>query len=127
MGLRRTPRGRSDCAGIVQVKLKLKPGETKRADFIIGQCADRAEILELRKELSAEILDAWCDTAAKIERERANAFKIDVGNPLYNGLFNTFLKKQLYTYLINKSGFRDNLQVDIALALVDSQVEKRIW
>lgn len=48
-------------------------------------------------------------------------FTVDVGNKNYNGLMNIFVKKQLYSYLINKSGFRDNLQVDNAICLFDYQ------
>ena len=110
-----------DCAGIVQVKLKLQPGETKRADFVIGQCSGKEDVLQFKQTLSPELLEQWCEEAAQVEAARAEAFSIDVGSEHYNGLFNIFLKKQLYNYLINKSGFRDNLQVDMALAMVDSE------
>lgn len=109
-----------DCAGIVQVKLSIPPHSRARADFVLGQTANLEEIITLRESLSPAKLDAWCECARQIEADRANAFKVDVGHPLYNGLFNIFLKKQLYTYLINKSGFRDNLQTDIALAMADT-------
>ncbi len=108
-----------DCAGIVQVKLSIPPHKTARADYVLGQTANLEEIKTLRESLCPAKLDEWCETARKIEADRANAFKVDVGHALYNGLFNIFLKKQLYTYLINKSGFRDNLQTDIALAMAD--------
>lgn len=111
----------ADCAGVVQVKLELAPGETGRADFLIGQCSGKEAILELKQGLSPAVLDAWCDEAAAVEAERGGAWTIDVGHELYNGLFNIFLKKQLYNYLINKSGFRDNLQVDMALAMADPE------
>jgi len=110
-----------DCAGILQVKLELAPGETKRADFLIGQCSGPDEVLALRKKVSPEQLDAWCDEAKACEDKRGDAWTIDVGSEHYNGLFNIFLKKQLYNYLINKSGFRDNLQVDMALAMADPE------
>ncbi len=108
-----------DCAGIVQVKLEIPARGTVRADFVLGQAADPKEVAALRSDLSPDVLDAWCEEARQVEAERAAAFRIDVGHPLYNGLFNIFLKKQLYNYLINKSGFRDNLQVDMALAMAD--------
>lgn len=109
-----------DCAGIVQVKMEIPPGETRRADFVLGHCAGKEEVLELRETLSPEQLDAWCAEAGSVERARRETFSVDVGHGLYNGLFNLFLKKQLYNYLINKSGFRDNLQVDMALAMADT-------
>jgi cellobiose phosphorylase len=108
-----------DCAGVVQVKLVIPPHGTVRADFLLGQASSVDEVAAFTDGLTPETLDRWCDEAADVEHERASAFKIDIGNELYNGLFNIFLKKQLYTYLINKSGFRDNLQTDIALAMAD--------
>jgi cellobiose phosphorylase len=108
-----------DCAGIVQVKLTLPPHSSARADFVLGQAADVAEVKLFRDSLSPEILDRWCDEAAAVEARRAESFQIDIGHELYNGLFNIFVKKHLTNYLINKSGFRDNLQTDIALALAD--------
>lgn len=110
-----------DCAGIVQVKLTLAPGETRRADFLIGQCASKEEVLDLRQKVTPEKLDQWCAEAKEVEDKRGDVWKIDVGHGLYNGLFNIFLKKQLYNYLINKSGFRDNLQVDMALAMAEPE------
>jgi cellobiose phosphorylase len=111
-----------DCAGIVQVKLRIPAGATARADFILGQAANVEEVKILRSEISPEALDAACERARAIEARRAAAFRIDVGHPLHNGLFNIFLKKQLHNYLINKSGFRDNLQTDMALAMADYPV-----
>ncbi len=108
-----------DCAATVQVKLTIPAGQTVRADFILGQAASLQEVAEFKKTLSPEQLDTWCEEARVVEEKRANSFKIDVGNAHYNGLFNIFIKKQLYNYLINKSGFRDNLQTDIALAMAD--------
>lgn len=110
-----------DCAATVQVKLSIAPGETRRADFVLGQCENAEEVVELRKTLSPANLDAWCEQARQIEHSRMNTFSVDVHHPLYNGLFNVFLKKQLYNYLINKSGFRDNLQIDMALAMADPE------
>lgn len=108
-----------DCAGVVQVKLTIPPHGSARADFVLGQAASVEEVAAFRKTLSPETLDRWCEEAREVESRRAAAFSIDIGHEGYNGLFNIFLKKQLYNYLINKSGFRDNLQTDIALALAD--------
>jgi len=108
-----------DCAGIIQVRLVIPPHGAARADFVLGQTADLAEIVEFRKQLSPEVLDRWCEEAAAVEAKRAESFRVDLGNEIYNGIFNIFIKKQLTNYLINKSGFRDNLQTDIALALAD--------
>jgi len=108
-----------DCAGIVQVKLVIPPHGSARADFLLGQAASVAEIAKFRKDLSPALLDRWCDEAADVEARRAASFTVDLGHEIYDGLFNIFIKKQLTDYLINKSGFRDNLQTDIALAIAD--------
>jgi hypothetical protein len=108
-----------DCAGIVQVKLTIPPHGTARVDFVLGQTGDLAEALAFKATLTPALLDQWCDEAAAIEACRASSFTIRLGHELYDGLYNVFIKKQLYNYLINKSGFRDNLQTDIALAIAD--------
>lgn len=110
-----------DCAGIVQVKLTIPAGETRRADFVLGQAASTDEVMARKTAWSPKQLDAWCEEARRVETRRAEAFAIDIGNSDYNGLFNIFLKKQLYNYLINKSGFRDNLQTDMALVMADPE------
>ncbi len=108
-----------DCAGVVQVKLVIPARGTGRADFVLGQAASVEEVAAFRSTLSPALLDQWCAEAQTVEARRADSFTIDIGHEGYNGLFNIFLKKQLYNYLINKSGFRDNLQTDIAMALAD--------
>jgi cellobiose phosphorylase len=108
-----------DCAGVVQVKLEIAPGQTGRVDFLLGQASCKEEIIKIKSKLNADIIDSLCREQMEIEKSRAEAFKIDIGHSNYNGLMNDFVKKQLYSYLINKSGFRDNLQLDYALAMVD--------
>jgi cellobiose phosphorylase len=110
-----------DCAGILQVKLNIEPGAEARADFIIGQTSGAAEIASLRERLTPELLDQLCAEAGQEERELAASPRIHTGIDGVDGLFNIFIKKQLYTYLINKSGFRDNLQVDQALVMADDK------
>jgi cellobiose phosphorylase len=108
-----------DCAGAVQVTVEVPPRGTGRADFLIGQAASPDEVKALRRALTPEKLDAMCREQMDIERERSKAFRTDTGHPTYDALMNHFVKKQLYSYLINKSGFRDNLQTDNAIALFD--------
>ncbi len=111
-----------DCAGIVQTKLTIPPGGTGREDFLIGQAASAEEVKQVREELTPEKLDAMCEEQMETERRRADAFRIETGHKNYDALVNHFVKKQFYLYLINKSGFRDNLQVDCAMAMVDQDV-----
>ncbi|MFO7956811.1 MAG: hypothetical protein R6X33_06890 [Candidatus Brocadiia bacterium] len=111
-----------DCAGVVQVSVTVPPKEMGRADFLLGQAASPDEVAALRSELTPEKLDAMCEEQMAIERERAAKFRVETGHPNRDALMNHFVKKQLYSYLINKSGFRDNLQVDYGIAMVDYDV-----
>ncbi|HOK05137.1 MAG TPA: hypothetical protein PLN24_07790, partial [Victivallales bacterium] len=64
-------------------------------------------------------IDELCAEQEKRERIRSRSYTVRTGNKNYDALINIFVKKQLYSYLINKSGFRDNLQVDAALVMSD--------
>ncbi|MBI5722838.1 MAG: hypothetical protein HZA50_02685 [Planctomycetes bacterium] len=108
-----------DCAGVVQVKLKIAPKAEGRADFLLGQASCIGDVKIIRSEFSPELIDKYCQEQMDIERKRAGMFKVRTGNANYDALMNTFVKKQMYSYLINKSGFRDNLQTDQALAMAD--------
>ena len=108
-----------DCAGIVQTEILIAPNSVGRVDFVLGQCNGLEEVKRIKSELSADKIDVFCQEQMDIEDVRASKFQIDVGNENYNALMNWFVKKQMYTYLINKSGFRDNLQADYALSMSD--------
>ncbi len=111
-----------DCAGLVQVTFTIKPRGTVRADFLLGQTTGIEDVKKIRSKLSPEKLDELCAEQVAREEQRMERFTVDIGNKSHNGLINHFLKKQLYSYLMNKSGFRDNLQVDNAICLFDGQV-----
>lgn len=108
-----------DCAAAIQVKIKVKPNSEGRVDYIIGQAETLSEVKKIKKSLSEEKIDAMCLRQEEKERKRSASYIVRTGNKNYDGLINIFVKKQLYSYLINKSGFRDNLQVDAALAMSD--------
>ena len=110
-----------DCAAIIQVPLTIEPGETGRSDFLIGHCDGIEDVRALRERVTTEQLDNWCDEQATIERRNAAMFSVDTGeeNKDRDALMNLFVKKQMYSYLIDKSGFRDNLQTDCAIAMFD--------
>jgi glucosylgalactose phosphorylase len=108
-----------DCCGLVQVALRIPPKQTGRADFLLGQAASVAEVEQIRSGITPEGLDEMCAEQMEIESRRSEAFRVQTGNEGYDALMNHFVKKQLYSYLINKSGFRDNLQVDNAICLFD--------
>ncbi len=108
-----------DCAAAVQAPLDVGPGETGRVDFVLGQAGSVEEVGALREELSPELIDAQCALQARTERERAARFRVETGHPDQDALVNHFVKHQMYSYLVNKSGFRDNLQNDNALCMAD--------
>ena len=108
-----------DCAATVQLTFEIPPHSSYRADFLLGQAANVAEVAQVRQAFSPEIIDRMCDEQCAIEAKRAATFQVQTGNPNYDALMNSFVKKALYSYNINKSGFRDNLQNDQALAMAD--------
>jgi cellobiose phosphorylase len=108
-----------DCCGLVQVKLSIPPKQIARADFLLGQTTGEEECKQIRAAWTPETLDAACVEQEQIAARRAEMFQVDTGNENYNALMNDFVKKQMYSYLINKSGFRDNLQLDNAFCMVD--------
>jgi cellobiose phosphorylase len=113
-----------DCAGAVQVTLTIPPKSIKRADFFIGQASNISDLRKTIKKLNHTVIDDMCEEQRIEEEKRSNAFKIETGNKNYDSLMNGFVKKQMYYYLINKSGFRDNLQVDYAYSMVDYKTAK---
>lgn len=108
-----------DCAGIVQVTLVLDPGEEAGVDFLLG-CAESPQSLGRR-------LAAWEPEAVTkalsgriaLENARSAEFQIDTGDSDRDAPLNFFVKKSMTSYLVNKSGFRDNLQNDMGVALFD--------
>lgn len=108
-----------DCAGAVQVKFTLPPRGSRRCDFLIGQTSGRDELAATLRRVTPARLDAACDEQVRDENERARAYRIDTGHAVIDGITNHFSKKQMVSYLINKSGYRDNLQNDMGLAMAD--------
>ncbi len=108
-----------DCAGLVQVTFEIPAKERGRADFLIGQADNVDAVKRILKEMSAQKIDQMCQVQIDAEEKRSTAFQVKTGFPNYDSLMNHFVKKQMYSYLINKSGFRDNLQLDNAFCMVD--------
>jgi cellobiose phosphorylase len=113
-----------DCTGLVQVKVTIPPKDSKRVDFILGQACSINDAINVRELLSEEEIDLLCEEQVNSERKKMNAFKVKTGNAHYDSIMNTFVKTQMYSYMIYKSGFRDNLQLDNAYAMVDYKVSE---
>ena len=108
-----------DCAGIVQVTLDIAPGGAARADFLLGTATDERELAALRVRLAPDAVDTALADRIRADDRQASMFSVDTGDGDRDGLINHFSKKAMVSYLINKSGFRDNLQNDMGVALFD--------
>ncbi len=108
-----------DCAGIVQVRFTLEAGASVRADFLIGAAANPAEAADVRQRMTPQVIDGLLEARTAGENKRSATFRIETGDAARDGLINDFAKKAMVSYLINKSGFRDNLQNDMGVALFD--------
>jgi len=108
-----------DCAGILQVRLEIPAGGTARADFVLARFVASEDVATLRTRWTPEAIDAAAREQCEIYEKRNAAFRVDTGHGPQDALINGFVKKQMVSYLVNKSGFRDNLQNDMALTLCD--------
>ena len=113
-----------DCAGIVQVTLELDPHGEGRADFLLGSAEVPADVALLRSRFSPYSVDAALQARIAAEDRQSAVFQVETGDANRDGLINHFAKKAMVSYLINKSGFRDNLQNDLGVALFDWQVAR---
>ncbi|MDX2109409.1 MAG: hypothetical protein SFY80_04125 [Verrucomicrobiota bacterium] len=110
-----------DSAAAVQVRVMVPAKGSVRVDYLLGQCSGLDDVAAVVARTTPESLDAACTEQAKLEESRRSAFSIDTGlaNATRDALINNFSKKQMVSYLINKSGFRDNMQNDMGVALFD--------
>jgi len=111
-----------DCAGIVQVHLEIPAGKTGRVDFILARFVAPEDVATLRACWTPEAIDAAAREQCEAYKKRNAMFRVDTGHGPQDTLINGFVKKQMVSYLVNKSGFRDNLQNDMALALCDYEL-----
>ncbi|MCS6970633.1 MAG: hypothetical protein NZ552_06455 [Planctomycetes bacterium] len=115
------PGAGSDCAGTVQAALLLPPRGSARLDVLLGSAESEADAQAARARWTPEAIEAACAEQVRVHGERAARLQFDTGSATRDGLLNGFLAKQLNYYLINKSGFRDNLQNDQAYVMVDAE------
>jgi|GEM_PF-1453161 len=108
-------------AGIVQCKVEIPAKGTARLDFLVGIATGPDAIRELRARFTPEAIDEAAAQQADREKTRAGAYQVDTGpaNANRDALFNIFVKKHVYSYLMDKGGVRDNLQNANALVLTD--------
>ena len=108
-----------DCTGIVQVKITIPPNSTKRADFLIGQAENVEDVKSQIINFTPEKIDAMCEEQKLNQQKLSNAFAIETGHENIDAFINYFAKKQVHSYLVHKAGFRDNVQVDNCLAMIN--------
>lgn len=111
-------------AGLVQCKVTIPPGTTARVDFLVGISTGKDEIAALRDRMTSTAIDAAAELQAEREKRRAQSYWIDTGNKNVDALFNIFVKKHVYSYLMDKGGVRDNLQNANALVLSDPETAR---
>lgn len=111
--------------GGLQAKSMIQPGETRRLDIILGHAPTLGVAKQLSGAFTHERVDQEHQRVCEEERRRAHMFSIDTGQPRLDAVINHFAKKQLTAYLVNKSGFRDNVQVCLALDMADQQLSER--
>ena len=115
-----------DTAAIVQCTLTIPARGAERVDFLAGPCIGAEEVKALRTRLTPAKLDELAAEQMAIERRRAEAFTVDTGeaNRQRDALMNLFVKKQIYSYAMDKGGVRDNLQNANALVLFEPQMAR---
>jgi cellobiose phosphorylase len=109
----------STCATL-QTKLELLPGQSIRLDYALGQCASLEEIGAVRRTLlDPGAIEAALQCVEQNEAALASRFHIETGHPVVDPIMNHWIKKQMKSYIVYKSGFRDSLQIDDALCMAD--------
>ncbi len=103
----------------VQARVLVPGGESAVVHFVFGYAPDVATVLRYRTELSPTRIESMARTAMEFELDLAGKFSIEIHNANLEALINHFSKKQLRAYLVNKNGFRDNLQVTLAYSMAD--------
>jgi cellobiose phosphorylase len=114
---------RESTCGTLQTKLELAPGQEIRLDYALGQCGSLEEIGAVRQSiLSPEAVEASLHRLEHSEADLASGFQIETGHPVVDPVMNFWIKKQMKSYIVYKSGFRDSLQIDDALCMADFSV-----
>lgn len=112
----------SSCATL-QTNLDLDAGEEVRLDYALGQCASLEEIHPVfRTVRDPSAVDACLAAVVAYEDEQAARFLIRTGHVTADPMMNFWLKKQIRSYIVYKSGFRDSLQAEDALCMADHAV-----
>ncbi len=113
-----------DCTGIIQVTFNIPANSSARTDFIIGNAESVDEVKGIRERLTPKAIDAACREQEEIQKVRIDRLLVKTGNKNYDGMLNYFSKTMMCSYLVNKSGFRDNMQIDAAIAMIDYDLAK---
>ncbi len=108
-------------AAAVQCKITVPAHGAHRLDFLIGITTGPEDVARLRRRFTPAEIDCAAESQARTERERAAAYHVNTGaaNANRDAMFNIFIKKQVYSYIMDKSGVRDNLQNANGLVLTD--------
>lgn len=106
---------------MLQNRARLAPGDSIRIHYAVGRGGTPQRAQSLAAQLTDAQVEAWLDVVREREKRHANVATIDTGNERVDRFFNHWLKKQIHTYLVFKTGIRDNLQTNLAFASIDPE------
>lgn len=111
---------------MLQNKVSLQPGEETTLNFALGHAGTLQELSRVAELLSSD--DKLGDLLNKVrarEEQLAETASIQTGVPEMDRFFNWWLKKQMTSYLVFKTGVRDNLQTIYSYAMVDYETSSQ--
>lgn len=110
-------------AFLLRNEVELAPGEKKKIHYAFGHARDINQVNDAHQLIcDDDKVETLLDEVRQREVNYASTLSVDTGQKEYDIFFNKWIKKQFLSYLVFKNGFRDNLQVDMSLAMVDSAV-----
>jgi len=102
-----------------------EPGETKRVDFLLGVCCNKAEAKELVSVFEGEaVVEAEYEKTLSQIEERRRRVQVKTPDDKINFYVNTWLKKGMEYCLRKKDATRDNLQFAFGLTMSEPEVTK---
>lgn len=109
--------------GVLQHKIILQPGETKKIGLIFGvsESLEEARIVS-KKYTDLGLVEKTYELAQNYNFGKYASLSIKTPDEKINNIMNQWLKKQIDCCIVGKKGVRDNLQ--IAVALLNYRQEK---
>lgn len=112
-------------SGILQNKLKLLPGESKKIYYVLGLCDGVAELEKEYKNLIA-CAEKRIEEAEAEGKKRFGNIRTVCPDARLNGIMNYWVAKQISYCCIGKKAVRDNAQLAMAALNFDSDLARKI-